>query len=37
MNDFIYGYQDYAVNFFKNLKKLDDIDINDKKKVKKLQ
>lgn len=37
MNDFIYGYQDYAVHFFKNLQKLDDIEVKDKIKIKKLQ
>lgn len=37
MNDFIYGYQDYAVNFFKNLQRLDDINVKDKIRVKKLQ
>lgn len=37
MNDFVYGYEDYAVYFFKNLHKLDDIHVKDKSKVKKLQ
>lgn len=30
MNNFIYGYQDYVVMKFKNLVKLDDLDMRDK-------
>jgi hypothetical protein len=36
MNDFVYGYQDYAIKAFRNLEKIDDICVKDKHKVKEM-
>ena len=36
MNDFVYGYQDYAIKLFRNLEKIDDICVKDKIRVKEM-